>query len=136
MLEIVLVEDDFIDVMAIQRMLKKNQVINPLHLAGNGLEALDLIRIKTYKLPIIKNDFLILLDFFMPQMNGIEFLIELQINPNFKVIPVIIFNNSDQIKIAMEKSYFNIIGCVAKPINFSELNKIVKFDILNQQIST
>lgn len=136
MLEIVLVEDDLIDIMAIQRMLKKNQVINPLHLAKNGLEALDLIRIRTCQLPIIKNNFLILLDFFMPQMNGIEFLVELQINQNSKLIPVVIFKNSEQINTAMEKSYFNIIGSISKPIHFLELNKIVKFDILNQQIST
>ena len=36
---ILLVEDDEIDVMNVQRAFKKNQISNPLHIANNGLDA-------------------------------------------------------------------------------------------------
>ena len=44
MLNILLVEDDELDVMNVQRAFKKNNISNPLYVAGNGLEALDLLR--------------------------------------------------------------------------------------------
>jgi len=42
--EILLVEDDRVDIMTVQRALKKNAVSNPLHIARTGLEALGMLR--------------------------------------------------------------------------------------------
>ena len=43
-LNILLVEDDELDVMNVQRAFKKNNIGNPLYVAGNGLEALEMLR--------------------------------------------------------------------------------------------
>ena len=43
MLNILLVEDDEVDVMNVQRAFQKSHIANPLFIAGNGEEALDLL---------------------------------------------------------------------------------------------
>ncbi len=128
MIDVMLVEDDEVDVMAVQRMFKKNHVINPLYIAANGLEALIMLHERKRQSPVFKEHLLILLDFYMPKMNGLEFLSELQINPDFKEIPVVVLMTSDEMKTRMETYYLNILGYFSKPITFSELTKIVKCD--------
>ncbi|MEW8303200.1 MAG: response regulator, partial [Candidatus Thiodiazotropha sp.] len=71
---ILLIEDDRIDIMTVQRALQKNNISNPLHVARTGLQALDMLRgangvVKLDPLPA-----LILLDLNLPKMSGIEFL--------------------------------------------------------------
>ena len=44
MLHILLVEDDAVDVMNVRRAFEKNNIINPLHVASNGVEALQMLR--------------------------------------------------------------------------------------------
>ncbi|MBV9773279.1 MAG: response regulator, partial [Gemmatimonadetes bacterium] len=67
MLNILLVEDDEIDVMNVRRAFKKNNIGNPLWVAGNGLEALETLR--GGEMP--RDRRLVLLDLNMPRMNGI-----------------------------------------------------------------
>ncbi len=69
-MNLVLVEDDDIDVMNVRRALERAHVTNPLFVAHNGLEALELLR--SDQVP--KDRRLVLLDLNMPKMNGIEFL--------------------------------------------------------------
>lgn len=126
MINIMLVEDDEVDVIAAQRMFKKNHIINPLYLAANGLEALAMLDDQHRQSPVFKENLLILLDFYMPKMNGLEFLTELQLNSDFREIPVIVFITSDELKTRMETFHLNIVGCLEKPMIFSELTKIVK----------
>ena len=68
---ILLVEDDEVDIMNVQRAFQKNKITNPLYIARNGLEAIELLKgvsgIKISPLPKI-----ILLDINMPKMNGIQ----------------------------------------------------------------
>lgn len=42
-IKILLVEDDEVDVMNVKRAFKKNNVTNPLYIAGNGIEALEFL---------------------------------------------------------------------------------------------
>ncbi len=41
---VLLVEDDEVDVMNVRRAFRKNRVSNPLYVAGDGLEALAMLR--------------------------------------------------------------------------------------------
>ena len=43
-LNILLVEDDAVDVMNVQRAFKKNAIQNPLYVAHNGQQALEMLR--------------------------------------------------------------------------------------------
>ncbi len=82
-LNLLIVEDDEVDVMNVQRAFEKNKIANPLFIAGNGLEALELLR--GGKIP--KERRIILLDLNMPKMNGIEFLKELRADDDLRAYP-------------------------------------------------
>jgi CheY-like chemotaxis protein len=75
---ILLVEDDEVDVEIVRRMLKKADVKNPLYLARDGVEALEMLGNESAKRRFPQQPCLILLDINMPRMNGFEFLAELK----------------------------------------------------------
>ena len=43
-INILLIEDDEVDVMNVKRAFQKNNLTNPMYHAGNGIEALQLLR--------------------------------------------------------------------------------------------
>ena len=110
-------------------------MLPPLHLAEDGLKALFIIDQLNQKNLIVKKVLLSLLDFYIPKMNGLEFLHCLQSNPNFKEIPITIFKTFPETKATIKKCHLNIIGDLAKPVAFSALTKILKFDTQIQQLS-
>ena len=119
MTNILLVEDDEVDVMNVRRAFKKNNIANPLHVASNGLEALELLRSPA----MAKERRLILLDLNMPRMNGIEFLRELRADPELRPTPVVVLTTSNEEKDRVEAYNLNVAGYIVKPvtlINFVE----------------
>ena len=80
-LSIVIVDDDRFTRELIKTMLKRIPDIT-VYEALNGVDALDLMN-------NISCD-LILLDLYMPQMNGKEFIANLRNNSNFKTIPIVL----------------------------------------------
>jgi hypothetical protein len=90
LLHILLVDDDEVDVMNVQRAFKKNNIINPLYIAGNGLEALELLRGSATTPPIPNTRRLILLDLNMPKMNGLEFLRTIREDPELRHLTVVV----------------------------------------------
>lgn len=66
---LLLVEDDDVDAMTIERSFKTNRIANPVVRAYDGREALEMLQKKEVNSPYV-----ILLDLQMPRMNGIEFL--------------------------------------------------------------
>ncbi|MFY9226596.1 MAG: response regulator [Blastocatellia bacterium] len=124
-LSILLVEDDDVDVMNIQRAFKKNNVANPLYIAGNGLIALSMLRGENGKEKISPTPRIILLDINMPQMGGIEFLRELRLDPILRSISVFVLttSNDDRDKIAAYD--LNVAGYILKPVSFDSFVKAV-----------
>lgn len=122
-LNILLVEDDELDVMNVQRSFKKNNIANPLYVAGNGLEALAMLRGEPGAPPMPSERRIILLDLNMPKMNGIEFLRELRADPELRPLPVVVLTTSDEDRDKIEAYHFNIAGYIVKPVtllNFVE----------------
>ncbi|MDF1720053.1 MAG: response regulator [Minwuia sp.] len=96
-----LVEDDEVDVLAMQRSFRALKIANTLVVARNGLEALDLLRGENGAAPISR-PYIVLLDLNMPQMNGIEFLDVVRQDPelNTMVVFVLTTSNDDQDRVA------------------------------------
>src|SRR6476619_4165756 len=93
LLHILLVDDDAVDVMNVQRAFKKNNILNPLYVANDGLEALTLLR-GTGGTTIPGERRLILLDLNMPRMNGLEFLRELREDADLRHLTVVVLTTS------------------------------------------
>jgi CheY-like chemotaxis protein len=126
MINILLVEDDKVDVKNVERALRKNNISNPLFVAGNGLEALQMLRDGT----VPGGRRLILLDLNMPKMNGIEFLKELRADPALtnSTVVVLTTSNDDQDKIAAYG--LHVAGYLLKPVTF--LNFVEVMATLNK----
>jgi len=89
-LNVLTVDDDFVNLKLIEVMLKKNIEINEIIKAKNGLEALNVLDER-------KDIDIILLDIVMPIMNGLEFLDHLQVREEAS-IPVIVLTTDETAK--------------------------------------
>lgn len=91
---ILLVEDDQMDVMNVQRELRKQNITVPLVYAKNGREALNLLRGENGETKIARPS-LVMLDLNMPRLNGLELLKILRSDPEFNDLNVFIMTTSD-----------------------------------------
>jgi len=110
---ILLVEDDDIDVMSIQRSLKKLKIANPLVRAKDGVEALDILRGENGQ-EKLNHPFLILLDLNMPRMGGLEFLDEIRNDEDLKTAVVFVMTTSSDEKDIFAAYEKNIAGYIVK----------------------
>lgn len=115
---ILLVEDDQLDVISVQRSLKKLEQEYELFTAYNGIEALDILKNDETDLPDV-----ILLDLNMPKMNGIEFLKAIKKDDRFKDIKVFIMTTSGEEADRRVAEELGITGYLIKPLNFNNNDK-------------
>lgn len=125
---ILLVEDDQVDVMTVQRAFKINKVTNPLYVTSNGEEALAYLRHEgAYGDPEASpRPGIILLDLNMPLMNGIEFLKVAKANGDLKRIPVIVLTTSHEEEDRMGTYNLSVAGYIIKPVEFDKFVEAVR----------
>jgi len=87
---LLLIEDDDVDAMTIERSFLKQRIANPIIRAYDGLEALELLRSRDITRPLV-----ILLDLQMPRMSGLEFLKELRADENLSDLVVFVLTTSE-----------------------------------------
>jgi CheY-like chemotaxis protein len=104
---ILLVEDDEVDVKALKWAFDKLKVANPLVIARDGVEALEVLR----ELP---RPYLIITDINMPRMNGIELLRQIRQNDQLRdsIVFVLTTSNDEQDKI--DAYDLNVAGYMLK----------------------
>jgi CheY-like chemotaxis protein len=124
-LNILLVEDDEVDVMNVQRALKKNDADSTLYRAANGIEALAMLRTNSQIATDDNRRLLILLDLNMPKMGGLEFLKELRADPALGKLPVVILTTSMQESDLATAYQYNVAGYLIKPITFSNFVEMI-----------
>ena len=113
-LNLVLVEDDEIDVMNVRRALERAHVTNPVFVAHNGVEGLELLRSNA----VPRDRRLVLLDLNMPKMNGIEFLRELRKDSVLRSTRVVVLTTSDDDRDKVQAYDLNVAGYLLKPVTF------------------
>jgi CheY-like chemotaxis protein len=113
-LNLILIEDDDIDVMNVRRALERAHVTNPLFVAHNGVEGLELLR--SNEVP--RDRRLVLLDLNMPKMNGIEFLREVRKDAALRATPVVVLTTSDDDRDKVQAYDLNVAGYLLKPVTF------------------
>ncbi len=111
--KVLLVDDDDIDAEAIRRAFKKVKILNPIHRAKDGNEALDMLR-GTNQMQALERPYIILLDINMPGMDGIEFLETVRDDDNLSdcVVFMLTTSTAEQDKVAAYKK--QVAGYVVK----------------------
>jgi len=120
-LNILLVEDDQVDVMNVKRAFEKNRITNPLFIAGDGLQGLELLRSGAFP----RDRRLVLLDLNMPRMNGIEFLREVRKDPELHGTPVVVLTTSNDDRDKIEAFNLNVAGYLLKPVTFTNFVEVM-----------
>jgi len=132
-LKVLLIEDDTIEVMKLNRTISSLSLNHEIVEANNGEEALSILE-KKDDLPDI-----ILLDLNMPKINGIEFLSILKEDDALKHIPTIILTTSNNHKDLLECYKIGIAGYILKPLKYeayvSKIEKLLSYWSINELIS-
>ena len=124
-IEILLVEDNPADVRMTLEILKETKVRNTVTVAGDGNEAMDLLRRVGKYSQAVQPD-LILLDLNLPKKDGKQVLAEIKADPFLRRIPVVILTSSNAEE-DIVKSYSLYANCyVTKPVDLEQFVKVVK----------
>ena len=116
---ILLIEDDELDIISVERSLKKLESEYELYTAFNGIEALKILRDPNIGLvPDV-----ILLDINMPRMNGIEFLKVIREDESLKNLKVFIMTTSSEVNDRSQAETLGISGYIIKPLNYTDNTK-------------
>lgn len=116
---ILLIEDDELDTISVERSLKKLEIKYILHTAYNGIEALKLLRDE--KNPLSPD--VIFLDINMPKMNGIEFLKIIRNDADLKDLKVFVMTTSSESIDRTTAEGLGISGYIIKPLNYTDNTK-------------
>lgn len=116
---ILLIEDDELDTISVERSLKKLEIKYVLHTAYNGIEALKLLRDE--KNPLSPD--VIFLDINMPKMNGIEFLKIIRNDADLKDLKVFVMTTSSESIDRTTAEGLGISGYIIKPLNYTDNTK-------------
>ncbi|MEJ7779283.1 MAG: response regulator [Daejeonella sp.] len=118
---ILLIEDDQLDVISVQRSLKKSELDYELYTAFNGIDGLGLLRKKLSAGEMLPQ--VILLDLNMPKMNGLEFLKILRNDVDLKHLKVFVMTTSGEDADRRAADKLGVSGYLIKPLNFNNNDK-------------
>lgn len=127
---ILLIEDDEIDQENIKRAFKDEGILNPLSIANDGQEALDMLKGESGYTKLAPTPSIILLDINMPRMNGFEFLEILKKDTVLSLISVYIFTSSDTPRDILRAHQHHVSGYILKPFGANEV--VITINTLKQ----
>lgn len=110
---ILLVEDDEVDQRAFKRAFRGFKIANPIEVANDGIEALEILRGESGRARLPR-PFMIVLDLNMPRMNGIELLSELREDKELHDAIVFVMTTSKDDRDKVHAYEFNVAGYMIK----------------------
>jgi len=125
LVEILLVEDNPSDVVLTRIAMKQCKIANQLHVAGDGVEALNFLRREGKYADAPRPD-LILLDLNLPRMDGRQLLAAVKEDHTLRTIPVVVLTTSDAERDVMKSYSLHANAYVTKPLDMGEFIRIVK----------
>lgn len=112
---ILLIENEDVDAVEIERTLKDINVTNELVRKVNSETALEYLRNEHNPKPCF-----VLLDMNLPRMEAFEFLKVVKANDTLKETPSIILTTSEKDKDVAESSGLDVAGYIVKPIDYRQ----------------
>jgi len=123
-IEILLVDDDAADIKLTRRELERNRVLNRVHVARDGVEAMKFLRHEGEYARVPRPD-LILLDLNMPRKNGRQVLEEIKRDDDLKQIPVIVLTTSDAPEDVVGSYQRHANSYITKPVEIEQFRKAI-----------
>ncbi len=123
---VLLVEDDPNDVELIKKAFDDANLANPVMVARDGVEALNLLRQDGNTGHGAPTPVVVLMDIKMPRMNGLELLKEIRNDPRLKHIPAVIMTSSRASPDLDEAYKLGVSAYVVKPVDFRDFVEAVK----------
>lgn len=119
---ILLVEDNSDDEALTIRAFKKNNIMNPVVVARDGMEALDqLLGEESKPLPQV-----VLLDLKLPKIDGLEVLKRMRLNERTKYVPVVILTSSREERDVLSGYQLGANSYIRKPVDFDQFSLAVR----------
>ena len=118
---ILLVEDDLVDIMTVQRIFNDLHITNSLEITEDGEKALAFLKDPGKEKPCI-----ILLDLNMPRMNGIEFLRIAKQDEELKRIPVVVLTTSTEEQDKLDSFNLGVAGYMLKPPDYKQFVEVLR----------
>lgn len=124
-IEILLVEDNPGDVRLTREALKDGKIHNNLHVAYDGVEAVDFLRRNGDYADATRPD-VILLDLNLPRKDGREVLAEIKNDADLAAIPVVILTTSEADEDILESYRLHANCYITKPVDLEQFIRVVK----------
>jgi two-component system response regulator len=127
-IEILLVEDNPHDLELALRALHKAKLTQRIHIARDGVEALDFIfgegahdgrRIE-------EQPKLVLLDLKLPKIDGLAVLQRIKGDPRTRMIPVAVLTSSREQRDLVESYQLGVNSYIIKPVNFERFEEAMR----------
>jgi two-component system, chemotaxis family, response regulator Rcp1 len=125
LIDILLVDDDAGDVVLAKRALENGKIFNAMHVAKDGVEAMEFLNRVGRHAEAPRPD-LILLDLNMPRKDGREVLADIKRDPHLRSIPVVVLTTSDSEQDVANMYDLHANCYVTKPVDLEQFTKIVR----------
>jgi two-component system response regulator len=125
--ELLLVEDDENDIELAKRALKSVNLLDKVHVANNGKEALDYIlgTDKDGTERVAHRPVVVLLDLKLPILNGLEVLKKLKSDSRTSGIPIVILTSSKESNDLKTAYAMGANSYIVKPYDLEDFTKAV-----------
>jgi CheY-like chemotaxis protein len=124
-IDILLVEDDAGDVLMTKEAFEHHKIRNSLHVASDGVEALQFLRAEEPHQDAPRPG-LILLDLNLPRKDGREVLAEIKETPELRSIPVVVLTTSEAEEDILRSYDLHANAYVTKPVDFDRFTEVVR----------
>jgi two-component system, response regulator len=120
---IVLVEDNEDDIVLTRRALARNKIGNPLVIARDGAEALELLLSANGD---SVNPAIILLDLQLPKVDGLSVLKRLRADPRTKLTPIVVLTSSKAEQDVVAGYDLHANSYIRKPVDFDKFLEVAE----------
>jgi chemotaxis family two-component system response regulator Rcp1 len=115
-IEILLVEDNPGDVRLTVEALREGRVPNNLHVASDGVEALEFLR-RAGQFANAPRPDMVLLDLNLPRKDGREVLAEIKADPDLRRIPIVVLTTSQAERDVLQSYNLHANCYITKPVD-------------------
>jgi CheY-like chemotaxis protein len=123
--DVLLVEDDPGDVLMTREAFAQYRIRNPLHVVGDGEQAMQFLRRDGAYIDVPRPG-LILLDLNLPRRNGLEVLADVKSDAELLSIPVVVLTTSQAEEDILRSYALHANAYISKPVDFDKFIDVIR----------